>query len=388
MSLAAVIKDKRLVVCCGSGGVGKTTASAAIAVKAAAAGRKTLVITIDPAKRLAQSLGLEGLDNNERPVPPDRLKEMGPEAEGRLYAAMLDTQASMDALIRKIAKAPGQAERILSNKVYRYMSHAIAGSQEYVAMERLHELMRERDYDLVVLDTPPTKNALDFLNAPNRLAGFLDENIVKWFVPTSGSWGMGIRLFQKGSEVVFRLLGLLLGESLIQDLTDFFQSFNGLYGGFKERAEKVNDLLRDPRTVFVLVTSAERNALAEAVSFYKRLVEADIPLQAVVVNRAYQLLSDGPVDAVELVRLLDSETVHDALAGDLRLHHAARRLAGKLSDLHSLARQLNNTAGENIDRLRETLGEAAHFACVPLFAEDIHDIEGLIRMNRYLFERS
>lgn len=381
MTLADIIRDKRLVVCAGSGGVGKTTTSAAIALNAAASGRRTLVITIDPARRLAQSLGLEGLDNEERPVPAERLEAAGVPPDGRLYAAMLDSKASLDALIARITASPEQARRILDNRIYRQFTNAIAGSQEYIAMERLYELMQERDYDLVVLDTPPTKNALDFLNAPNRLAAFLDEGVVKWFIrPAEG--GMRAALFKRGGEMVFKVLGLLVGDAFVRDLSDFFQAFNGLYGGFKERAERVNALLRDEGTVFVLVTAAEHNVLTEAIYFSRTLAQADIPLRAVVVNRAFQLLdADGP-DADEM------ETIMKTEASDARLSRTAESLADKLARLHRLGQTLNGIAAQNIERLTTALSGSQEVTCVPvpLFADDIHDIGGLVRMNRYLFD--
>jgi anion-transporting ArsA/GET3 family ATPase len=389
MTLADIIKGKRLVVCAGSGGVGKTTTSAAIALQAAAEGLKTLVITIDPARRLAQSLGLEGLDNEERPVPRERLDAAGIPENGQLFAAMLDTKVSLDNLIARIARSPEQAQRILNNKIYRQFTNAIAGSQEYVAMERLHELMDERGYDLVVLDTPPTKNALDFLNAPNRLAAFLDEGVVKWFIRPADS-GVRALLFKKGGEVAFKFLGMLVGEGFVKDLSEFFQAFNGLYGGFKERAEKVNRLLRDERTVFVLVTAAEHNALSEALFFSKALEQAGIPLKAVVVNRAYQIVDDAEHSPTELERILNADEIAREVGADVPLAEYAGRLAGKLSRLHTLGKQLNAVAAANIDRLTQSLSSTKPVTCVPvpLFAEDIHDIGGLMTMNHYLFENS
>lgn len=383
VTIESIIKEKRLVVCCGSGGVGKTTTSAAIALQAAAMGKKTLVLTIDPAKRLAQSLGMKGLDNDERPVPPERLTRAGLETGAELSAAMLDTKASLDDLIRRIAGGK-QVERILKNSVYRQFSNAIAGSQEYVAMERLYELIEERDYDLVVLDTPPTKNALDFLGAPNRLAAFLDENIVKWFVENPKA-GIGKRLFRKGGEVAFKLLGRLLGDTLIRDLSDFFQAMNGLYGGFQERAEKVNKLLRDDRTAFVLVTSAERNALNEAKYFRDKLISADIPLKVVVVNRAYLPISGKVFEAGEFLRLFKREAVGKALLKEPRLESAAAGLTAKLAEINRLVHELNAASSLNIDELRKSLGRSEIVALVPSFADDIYDIAGLLQMNRYLF---
>ncbi|RJO63204.1 MAG: ArsA family ATPase [Myxococcales bacterium] len=383
MTLKDDILAKRLIVCCGSGGVGKTTTSAAIALEAARLGKRTLVITIDPAKRLAQSLGLESLDDTEREVPLTKLAA-GRAAGGSLHAAMLDTQVSLDALIDRIAAGPEQAARIKANKIYRQFTSAIAGSQEYVAMERLHQIMQEGRFDLVVLDTPPTKNALDFLNAPNRLAAFLDENVIKWFVRPPKS-GMGSFIFQKGGEVAYKLLALLVGEQLIADLADFFQAFAGLYSGFAERAQKVDALLRDPGTVFLLITSAEHNALAEAVYFHNRLVESRITIRAVIVNRAWDILAETPITGEALARMFNEETIAPLVADSPGGRAAAHRLKNKLAALHTLIQDVNTAARENIERLQHTLGAAQNVACVPAFAEEIYDIQGLMKMNGYLF---
>lgn len=382
MSFSTILANKKLVVCCGSGGVGKTTTSAAIALKAASHGKKTLVITIDPARRLAQSLGLEKLDNEERKVPEKHLVESGLPVETELYATMLDTAQSLDALIHRIATSEEQAKQILNNNIYRQFTNAIAGSQEYVAMERLFEIMNDRDYDLIVLDTPPTKNALDFLNAPNRLATFLDDSIVKWFVKPQNK-GITAALFQKGGEVVFKLIGLLTGKTFVQNLMDFFQAFNGLYGGFKERAEKVTQLLRNDQTVFVLVTSAERNALSEAVFFHDKLISNDIPLHGVIVNRAFSPFETENLD-LQNTELLLEENISKIVD---RPHNKSGEITKKLIKVASLTRDLNKIANENIARLRKRLDGTNQIMCVPVFTEEIHDMNGLMKMNSYLFSR-
>ncbi len=384
MILEGLLQSKRLIVTCGSGGVGKTTTSAAIALYAASKGRKTLVLTIDPARRLAQSLGLGGLDNTERRVPESCFVSAGIEPRGELYAAMLDTKASLDHLIRKITKDRAHAERILANSIYRQMSNALAGSQEYAAMERLHEIMTERDYDLVVLDTPPTKNALDFLEAPNRLAAFLDENIVKWFIRKPGA-GMGVFLVQKGGEVVFRLLKLVLGDKLISDLTDFFQAFSSLIDGFRERSRNVHRLLRDSRTAFVLVTSAEANAMSEALYFRDKLGGAGIPLEAVVVNRAFEQIPETPFDLSDLEAFFSDENVREALGRRSDMQNIPGRLGKKLIEIQRIARKLNQVAKANIERLAVQIGSEDKVALVPAFSAEIHDLAGLMRMNAFLF---
>ena len=385
MSLERFFKEKRLIVACGSGGVGKTTTSAAIALHLALNGRKTLVLTIDPARRLANALGLSSLDDEERRVDlsalfPDR------NVSGELYAAMLNASQSFDKLIRKLMGNPATFERIRANRFYQALESSIGGAQEYVAMERLHELMREKDYDVIVLDTPPTKNALDFLDAPHRLARFMDAGVVKWFT-RHDEGGLGSLFFKKGGEIVFKLLGLLIGKEVIGDLSEFFIGFKDLYGGFEDRARRVNAMLREPSTSFVLVTSPEQNVLGEGLYFVEKLTESGLPLECVIVNKAFWPL-DVPSEKDSVSMLEGLGPVQRLRDGGTEQSEQWRQFAEKLSRLVGSVQAFNDRAEKNVLWLRSKVDRSVQIQQVPLFFKEIYDIEGLQRMNRHLFPSS
>ena len=271
--IADWLERKEVCICCGSGGVGKTTTSAAIALGMAARGKKVAVLTIDPAKRLANSLGLPELGNEERRVKAD--------VDGELWAMMLDPKRTFDEIVEWHAPDERTRDAVLSNPIYQELSNAVAGSQEYMAMEKLHELHQEGRYDLLVLDTP-TRNALDFIDAPRKLAAFIDSRTLQMFT-TPGA--LGLRVLGRGSGMVFSVLKRATGLDLLQDLSTFFSSFAGMTEGFREQAEHVNALLADSRSAFVLVTSPRADAVEEAGWFHHRLLEAGLPFAGVVANR-------------------------------------------------------------------------------------------------------
>lgn len=280
--LDPLLDTARLVVCVGPGGVGKTSIAAALALEAAARGRRVALLTIDPARRLADALGLDGLDDRLRPVP---------ESAERVQAAMLDTKTSFDALVARIAPEPDARARILDNRVYRSFSRTLARSHAYVAMERLHEVLTSAEHDLVVLDTPPTRSALDILDAPGRLARFLDERVLGAFLPTRGRPTGWLRSARDG--LAGRLLGALSGERMVSELAGFFEVFLHLRHGFAARAADVQAALRDPRTAFVLVTAPDTTHLADAAYLRDGLLARGVPLAALLVNRAFALDGDG-----------------------------------------------------------------------------------------------
>jgi anion-transporting ArsA/GET3 family ATPase len=366
VNVADVIAGKRIVICGGSGGVGKTTTSAAIAMGAAAAGRKVAVVTIDPAKRLANSLGLEQLGNEPALVDPALFAPAGVEMEGELWAMMLDPKRTFDDLIDRLAPNEKARDEVLANRIYQELSNAVAGSQEFTAMAKLYELDRDHDFDLIVLDTPPSRNALDFLDAPDRLTQFFEGRALQVFLrPT----GLAARVMGRGTGMVFGVLKRVTGIDLLEDLAVFFRSLSGMIDGFKERAQAVNKLLADRGTVFLLVTSPEREPIDEAIFFWRKLKAARMPFGGVVVNRVHHdLLGDAEVDDVsdELTAELG-----DKLAG---------RVAENFRDYHVLARR----DARNIERLGRQLRDD-RLLLVPYLDEDVHDIEGLSRLNRYLF---
>jgi anion-transporting ArsA/GET3 family ATPase len=366
VNVADVIAGKRIVICGGSGGVGKTTTSAAIAMGAAAAGRNVAVVTIDPAKRLANSLGLEELGNEPALVDPALFTPAGVEMEGELWAMMLDPKRTFDDLIDRLAPNAKARDDVLGNRIYQELSNAVAGSQEFTAMAKLYELHRDHDFDLIVLDTPPSRNALDFLDAPDRLTQFFEGRALQVFLrPT----GLAARVVGRGTGVVFGVLKRVTGIDLLEDLAVFFRSLSGMIDGFKERAQAVNALLADPGTVFLLVTSPEREPIDEAIFFWRKLKAARMPFGGVVVNRVHHdLLGEAEVE--------DVSTELAAQLGD----KLADRVADNFRDYHVLARRDTH----NIERLGSQLRDD-RLLLVPYLDEDVHDIEGLARLNRYLF---
>ncbi len=284
MSIAELLKDKRVCVCGGSGGVGKTTTSAAIALGMAARGLKVAVVTIDPARRLANALGLEELHNEPRLVASGRIAEAGLEMEGELWAMMLDPKRTFDELIDRIAPDAERAEEIKANRIYSELSTAVSGSQEFTAVAKLYDLAQEDEFDLLVLDTPPARNALDFLDAPGRLTSFLEGRALKAFVrPT----GIGMRVLSKGASPLLAALRRVTGIDLLSDLSTFFGLLGDMTNDFSLRAKQVEQMLRADTTAFVLVTSAQREAIDEAIWFRQTLTESGLPFCGIIVNRVH-----------------------------------------------------------------------------------------------------
>ena len=292
MSLESVVAQSHVIVCCGSGGVGKTTTAAVIALHAALQGRKTVVVTIDPARRLADALGLDGLTNEPAQIPGL------PEGSGEMWAMMLDTKATFDGLVRRYAADSNQTEQILENSFYRNISTSLSGTQEYMASEKLYELAIESDYDLVVVDTPPTRNALDFLEAPRRLAKFLDHRIYKvLMLPTRGI----VKAVNVAAQTLLRSISKVVGTEVIADAIAFFGAFEGMEQGFKERAAEVDSLLSQPDTAFILIASPHADTMAEAQFFAARLRELKITVRALIINRMQPRFGDNhrPEDLAE-----------------------------------------------------------------------------------------
>ncbi len=366
MSISELLEGKHVCVCGGSGGVGKTTTSAVIALGMAAQGAKVAVVTIDPARRLANALGLQELENEPRQVEPNRLADSGLEIEGELWAMMLDPKRTFDELIERIAPTPERAEEVKANRVYSELSTAVSGSQEFTAVAKLYDLEREGDFDLLVLDTPPSRNAMDFLDAPGRLTSFLEGRALKAFLrPT----GFGMRVLGRGAAPVLSGLRKVTGVDLITDLSTFFALLGDMTRDFSLRAQQVDEMLHAPTTAFMLVTSAQTEPIEEAVWFARTLEESELPLAGIVVNRMHHDLLGGaePGDlAAELAAILDPEL--------------AARVAENFADYHVLARRDER----NVARLRTEL-EHQPLLLVPHLDDDVHDIDGLLRVHRYLF---
>jgi anion-transporting ArsA/GET3 family ATPase len=366
VSVADLLEGKRICVCAGSGGVGKTTTSAAIALGIAAEGAKVAVVTIDPAKRLANALGVEALHNDPHRVEPERLAGSGLEVRGELWAMMLDPKRTFDELIERVAPDPARAEEIKANRVYAELSTAVSGSQEFTAIAKLYDLYQQHDFDLLVLDTPPSRNALDFLEAPRRLSSFFEGGALHALVrPT----GIGMRVLGRGATPLFGALRRVTGVDLVTDLGTFFQLLGDMTSDFNARAAQVEKLLRAPTSAFLLVTSAEREPIDEAIWFHRTLEHGGLPFTGVVVNRVHHdLLSDNEPDDVhaELGRTLPPELVV--------------KVAENFHDYHLLA----SRDQRNIARLADALADEP-LILVPQLDDDVHDVDGLLRMHRYLF---
>ena len=367
------LAGKRIAVCVGAGGVGKTTVAAALALHRAREGGRALVCTIDPARRLANALGLEALGNVESHVPDHKFREAGLEGGRQLFAMMLDVKRTWDDLVARHAPDRGRRDRIYRNRIYQQLSSALAGSQEYMAMEKLYELATERDYDLVVLDTPPTAHALDFLDAPDRVLDFLGNEGARALLAPAGRASM--KLFQLGGTYVVKTLARFTGAEVLTDLGDFMAGFQGMYEGFKERAASVRELLGRPDVGFVLVSSASPRSVDEALFFHERLHAEGMPIAGAVANRVTpDLWPDGvpvPVPA-ELEAALGA-----ARAGTLRPDLAAR-LALTLDEHERLAR----ADAREVARLFGAVGEGA--VAVPRLDTDVHDLAGLVKLAERL----
>lgn len=363
-SVTDILVGRKICICAGSGGVGKTTTAAAIAVGLAARGKKVAVLTIDPAKRLADSLGLEELGNEPRKVDERLFAEAGIETKGELWAMMLDAKATFDELVARNAPDERARDRILENRIYRQISNALAGSQEYMAMEKLYELHQEGDYDFLVLDTPPSRNALDFLDAPRRLTQFIEGRSLQIFMKPTG---LVTRVVGQGGAVMFSVLKRVIGFDLLSDIAEFLQSFGDMVDGFRDRAKRVSELLADAETSFIVVCGPQGEPIEEAIYFQRKLLEAELPVGGVIVNKVHYEL-DGSGDVSAAVR-------EAGLPDDL-----ADRVAANFEDYRVLARRDE----ENIDRLRRDL-EAQEVIRVPYLDEDVHDLSGLLEIDRFLF---
>lgn len=361
-TLTAALDARRVLICVGSGGVGKTTVSAALALTAGARGRSALVCTIDPARRLANALGLSELGNEEARLPEAALADGGVEVRAPVHAMMLDMKRSWDELIARHAPAD-KVQRILDNRFYQSLSSALAGSQEYIAMEKLWELRSQRDYGVIVLDTPPTAHALDFLDAPNRMLDFLDTDAARWFVaPALKAGKLGFKLFSFGSTYFTRVLGRLTGAETLQELANFLVTIGDMNEGFRERARSVRALLAEPSTGFVLVTAPMRERMDEAIHFHRLLQQNRMRVEAVVVNRVH-----SPPSA-------DQRAAAETLPEPLR-----SKVKRTLEEAEAVAR--GDAAG--IAQLVAELGDTP-LVRIPRFEADVHDIAALWRTSRYL----
>ncbi len=354
-TLEPLLEGKRMVICAGSGGVGKTTTAAAVALGLAERGAKVAVVTIDPARRLANALGLDSLSNEPHQVSLDGVS-------GELWAMMLDAKRTFDQLIERLAPDARTRDEVFGNRIYQQLSTAVAGSQEFTAIAKLYELDESGEFDVLVLDTPPARNALDFLDAPARLTRFFQGRAIRMFLRPAGFSG---RLLGRGSSMVFGVLQRVTGVDLLRDLSVFFRSLGGMIDGFTERARRVGALLEDPATTFLIVSAPRHDPVEEAIFFHRKLREAAMPFGGLVVNRVHQPPSDELPEAV-------ASGLGPALA---------ERVSVATAELRALAAR----DAANVKRLRDALGDPPTIV-VPELSEDVHDVEGLALVRSHLFE--
>jgi anion-transporting ArsA/GET3 family ATPase len=367
LDIDRLIDDQRtrIIVCCGSGGVGKTTTAAALGLRAAQRGRDVVVLTVDPARRLAQSMGLSELDNSPRRIE-------GFEGEGELHAMMLDMKRTFDEIVEAHSD-PDRAKQILANPFYQSLSSSLSGTQEYMAMEKLGQLHRSGAWDLIVVDTPPSRNALDFLDAPERMGRFLDGRLMKILAAPAKTGGrLGVKMLSAGFSMFTSVVNKVIGVQLLKDVQTFVAAFDTMFGGFRERAQKTYELLQTPGTAFLVVASPEPDAMREASYFVERLAEERMPLAGLVVNRVHEMAHEsGDGSGASTLSAARSQA-----AAEMLTERGEHTLTAALLRLHAERMQL--AAREA--RLREHFTSAhprVPVVAVPAQSEDVHDLEGL-----------
>ncbi|WP_340685278.1 ArsA family ATPase [Amycolatopsis coloradensis] len=351
--------ESRVIVCCGSGGVGKTTTAAALALRAAERGRQTVVLTIDPARRLAQALGLRELGNH-----PKQVRVEGFEPKGELWAMMLDMRRTFDDMVR-VHAGPERAEQLLQNPFYQTISTSFSGTQEYMAMEKLGQLAATDEWDLIVVDTPPSRSALDFLDAPTRLSSALDGRMIRLLTGPAKAGGWGLRkVVNAGFSMFAKAVSTIIGGQLLTDASAFMQAFDSMFGGFRERARKTSELLRSGGTSFLVVAAPEPDALREASYFVERLSEESMPLAGLVANRTHPVLA--PLSSAEAI----------AAAEQLAKGEASAPLAEAVLRLHADRVALADRETRLLARFTRAHPEVP-LVRVPALPSDVHDLEGL-----------
>lgn len=379
-AMRKLVTESRVLVCVGSGGVGKTTVSALIGMEAALQGRRVLVLTIDPARRLANSLGVEGLDHTPQRIDLSAFPSTG---DGELWATMLDMKQAFDAIVEKEITNAADREALLSNRFYTYFSTSLAGAQELSASDRLIEVVRTGDWDLVVLDTPPTSNALDFLEAPHRYFEALDGAVMQWVSQVGASISRTGSPAGVANQLLLKGLGKITGTELFVELATFFKHFSPLFEGFRERTRATADLFSEAGTRFVIVTAPDPDTVEEALYFREKLAKYAVHLGGVVVNRmrpameGNPLLEQGPGALAEALREVEGA----ALIGATLLDRLARRLASNARDFDALAERDREVS----DALQERVGRDIPLVRVPLLSTDVHTLAGLNVVLGHLF---
>jgi len=388
LDLDTLLQRKRILVCCGSGGIGKTTVSAALGLRGALQGKTVLTLTIDPAKRLANSLGLTKIGNSETLVPREKFIQAGLDPSGRLFGMMLDTKHTFDELIERYAPNEEMKRKILNNRFYQNLSSAMAGSHEYLAMEKLYQIYLQGRYDLIVLDTPPTRHALDFLEAPNRVRAFFDRSISQWFLKPYLTMGkIGLNFINRSASTVLKLVERMTGAEFLRDVSEFVTGLADAFDIFRSRAEEVMRVLQGEATSFLLVTGTDRTALEEATYFYSRLQDGRLPFGGVIVNRVHRLpTTENPGASDVGTPPLQDDDPGEAFARRL---HTERGLpatvAQRLVDNYLQVLWLSRKDERVLRAFAGTFPAQVPLRTVPIFDEDVFDLTGLAKINAFLF---
>jgi len=371
--------ERRVVVCVGCGGVGKTTVAAAIALEAARSGRRALVITIDPARRLADALGVETLGNQPEPLSRAALDALGVPPEGSLSALMLDMKRTFDDLVARFAESAAARDRVLRNPIYRHVSDALAGSVEYSAMEKVYELSQSDAYDTLVVDTPPAQHALDFLDAPERLLEFLDSRLVKILIhPAMVAGRLSARWFEWGTRRALALIERISGIGFLEDVSEFLMAFEHMSEGFRARAREVRQLLLGPQAAFVLVASPESESVKSAQHFLARLEASSVRIRGIIANRVRVWTGAGDAPALDDA---DPAPLARGLAAQEGANFSAERAARAAIDAAARYAALVRRDALALDGLREHAGRrGAFFRVVPEQRGDVHDLSGLLQV--------
>jgi len=369
MNVLDLINSKHLLICVGAGGVGKTSMTASMGVKGAMEGRKVLVLTIDPAKRLANSLGLNQFGNNETKID---LSSLG-EVNGELWAMMLDGKHAFNELIERVAKDEQTKKNIFGNNIYQSIADTIVGNQEYMATEKLYDVISSGKYDLVILDTPPVKNALDFLESPGRMARFVDKRVMQWFLKPYDEKRVFGKLIAGTSAALFKLLSYIFGKDFLEDITVFFQSFRDLYEGFQERHKAVEAMFRDEKTSFIIVSAPNEASLEVADFFISELKKREMPNSGVIVNQCHvtseEELNVSSVMKDCILEASESLPINTDKVFLARLSSAYRRLC-----------MLSKHENKMIEILR---GKIDNIWIIPRFHGEVHDIHTLHKVGSY-----
>jgi len=379
--LDEMLAQREVIVCVGCGGAGKTTIAAALALEAARRGRKVLVLTIDPARRLADAMGIESLGNRPQAIPRDALDALGVRRPGQLSAMMLDMKRTFDDLVERFAESEEIRDRILENAIYQNVSNALAGSVEYSAMEKVFEVYEGGEFDLIVVDTPPAQHALDFLEAPQRMLEFLDSRLVKMLIhPAFKAGRFGFRLFHRATQRVLHVLERITGIGFLEDLSEFLIAFDAMSEGFRDRAHRVRSLLLGSASTFVLVSGPGHVAARHATDFLDRLERYGVSLAGVLVNRV-RLWPSGAVPAADSLHDADVTALRDALRASEGASYPAQLAAEAAANAATRYADWVRADARFAEPLRaRSEAQGCFWGCIPEFEIDVHDLASLARV--------